>query len=165
MPNQPHDTGDRRGGRARPIGRLVARVAAPALKKRGLTRAELLVDWAQVVGPYFAAHTAPLKLSFPRGRSDAGVLQLAVAPGLAVAIQHEAPRLIERINGWFGHAAIGRLTLTTAGPPVRAARRRMPAPPAAAAMPAAVAAMDESPLKLALARLNRHFAGRTAAGD
>ena len=147
----------RRPGQVQLFGRVMARIAGPALKKRGLTRAELLVDWPRIVGPYFAAHTAPLKLVYRRGRGDGGVLHLAVAPALATAVQHEAPRLVERINAYVGHGAIGQLRLS-GGLPAAPAPRALRAPPVAMAPSPAVAALDEGPLRDALHRLERHMA-------
>lgn len=147
----------RRARRTQRIGAVAARVAAPALKKRGLTNAELLVSWHHIVGSYFAHHLLPTRVTWPRGRGDCGVLHLTVAPGLATAVQHETPRLIERINGFFGHAAIARIKLTAGAiPTIRPEhpRLRMPAP---APESSAVAAFGEGPLHDALARLERHL--------
>lgn len=150
------DEAMRRPGQVQPIGSVVVRVAAPALRKRGLTRAELLTDWPQIVGPYFAAHTSPVKLSYPRGRGDAGVLDLAAAPALATAIQHDAPRLTERINAWFGHRAVGRIRLVGAELPPAPPPPPPPVPRPPADVPA-VAGLAAGPLRDALARLARHL--------
>ncbi len=147
----------RRPGQVQPFARVMARVAAPALKKRGLTRAELLVDWPRIVGRYFAAHTAPLKLAYPRGRGDGGVLHLAVAPGLATAVQHDAPRLIERINAYVGHGAVLRLKLTAGLPEPPDRLSPLPPRPTRAGPSPAVAAVAEGPLRDALQRLERHL--------
>lgn len=147
----------RRPGQVQPLARVLARVAGPALRKRGLTRAELLLDWSSIAGPYFAAHTSPLKLTYPRGKGDAGVLHLAVSPALATAVQHDAPRLVERINAWLGHRAIGGLRLVGMEQPPPAPPRIAPPPRPKPAGPA-VAAVGDGPLRDALARLERHFA-------
>jgi len=145
-----------RARRTQRIGAVAARLAGPALKKRGLTNAELLVAWPQIVGPYFARHLMPTRVTWPRGRGDCGLLHLTVAPGLATAVQHEAPRLIERINGFFGHAAIGRLKLIAGTIPARPERPR-PRLPATGPPSPEVAALGEGPLRDALARLERHL--------
>ncbi|MED5359394.1 MAG: DciA family protein, partial [Pseudomonadota bacterium] len=63
-----------------------------------------------------------------------GTLHLRVAPVAALELQHEAPRLIERINGYFGYAAVAELRLVQAPlkkrnliPPRRAKKRVDPA--------------------------------------
>lgn len=152
------DATRRRPGQVQAFARVMARVTAPALKKRGLTQAELLIDWPQIVGPYFAKHTAPVRLTYQRGRGDAGILHLAVSPALATALQHEAPRLIERINTHAGHKAVERLKLVAAALAVAPQRKRSILPPPVAAQPPqAVAAVEEGPLRDALRRLARHF--------
>lgn len=149
----------RRPGQVQAFGRVLARVTAPALKKRGLTHAELLVDWPRIVGAWFAEHTAPVKLAYPRGRGDAGTLFLAVAPALATVVQHDSPRLIERINIYFGHAAIARLRLTasTVSAPVRRKPLKIPLRGPVAAPSPAVANLGEGPLRAALERLERRL--------
>ena len=150
------DDPKRRPGQTQPIGKIFARIAAPALKKRGLTNAELLMAWPQVVGSYFALHTAPLRLTFPRGRGEAGVLHLSASAGLVTAIQHDAPRLIERINGYFGHKAVGRLKLSATRQVRPVKRRRLPSEPGPTRPPpAAISALEDSPMKEALIRLHR----------
>jgi hypothetical protein len=94
--------GRRFPGAPLPIGNLIPAVTRPAFRKRSPAGAQVLADWAQIVGPALAAVTTPLRLS-------AGTLTLACAGPVAMELQHLAPELIARINGQLGRAAVERL--------------------------------------------------------
>ena len=108
-----------------PLGNLIPAVTRPAFRKRSPAGAQLLADWAQVVGPALAAVTNPLRLS-------AGTLTLACAGPVAMELQHLAPELIARSNGHLGRAVVERLRFVQQA--VGAPRAR---PGAAIAAPAA----------------------------
>jgi hypothetical protein len=113
----------RRAAGLRAVGVVLPRIAAPAFAKRGFTEAAIVTDWAEIVGPDLAAHSAPERIVFPRGSSQSkirgksqgksrgGTLRLRVAGGIAVELQHLEPEIIERINGYFGFLAVERLVL------------------------------------------------------
>ena len=92
----------------------------PAARRRGLAEAKLLTDWPTVVGPLLAARCHPIRLS-PRSDSPGGVLVLHVAGAAALELQHSEPQILERINGYFGYGAVGRLRLIQAPLPRRKA--------------------------------------------
>jgi hypothetical protein len=135
-----------------PLGSLIPAVTRPAFRKRSPAGAQILADWAQVVGPALAAVSSPLRLS-------AGTLTLACAGPVAMELQHLAPELIARINGHLGRAAVERLRFVqqSAAPP-----RARPIPAGrdpAAALPAPVAerlsALPPGELREALENLGR----------
>ena len=98
-------------------------------QKRGLVNARLFLDWAVIVGPTIAAHSWPEKVGQkvdPLGQNQ-HTLTLRVSPGIAVEIQHMEPVLIERINSYFGYAAIHKITLKQAIP--RHINIQKPTPP------------------------------------
>ncbi len=109
------------------VGRLVGAVLGPTARRRGFTETAILADWGTIVGPTLAGRCQPVRVEFPRGKARGGTLELHARGGAALEIQHLAPQLLERINGFFGYAAIRRLRLIQA-PPV-APVRRAPAPP------------------------------------
>ncbi len=80
-------------------------------EKRGFAASRLLTHWADIAGEAMAAVTVPVKVHY--GREGMGAtLSLLVAPAHAPMVQMELPRLIERVNAAYGHAAISRITLT-----------------------------------------------------
>jgi hypothetical protein len=116
-----------RRGRLRALGAEVPRIAAPILGKRGLGEAQLIAEWASIIGPALAEHASPDRLSFTRGERRDGTLHLRVASAAALEIQHREPQIIERINAFFGYRAVARLRLVHA-PPNTAARTAPPRP-------------------------------------
>jgi hypothetical protein len=110
-----------RRGQMRALGGEVAKIAAPVLGKRGFGSAQLITEWASVVGAEWADKITPERLAFPPGERRNGTLRVRVASGFAPEIQHRAPQLLERINGFFGYGAVARLVLVQ-GPPLRPPR-------------------------------------------
>ncbi|HUB95904.1 MAG TPA: DciA family protein [Stellaceae bacterium] len=152
----------RRGG-MRALAGEVARIAAPVLGKRGLAPAHLVASWSSIVGSEWAEKATPERLSFPSSERGDGTLRLRVAPGCATELQHRAPLLLERINGFFGYRAVTRLTLVQ-GPPLRPSARppRKPAPLAPderAALDRRLLAVEDPDLRDALRRLGEAVIG------
>src|SRR5437867_6412611 len=90
----------------RAVGVAVSKLAAPIVTRRGggvLVR--LKSEWPAIIGPDWAAVTWPTAL----GRD--GVLKLRASSTAALDLQHRTPLLIERINLFFGRAAVTRLVL------------------------------------------------------
>lgn len=97
------------------IGQLFDHVAGNALARHGRQQAMLLAHWPEIAGE-LAAVARPEKLERPRGRGSAVglVLKLRVQPGRALEVQHMAPQLMERINAFFGHRLVARLSFVQA---------------------------------------------------
>src|SRR5260370_8956120 len=72
----------------------------------------LKAEWAAVVGAELAA------LTWPEALGRDGALKLHVASHLALDLQHCAPLVIQRINLFFGLAAVTRLVLLQWPPPL-----------------------------------------------
>lgn len=134
----------RRGG-MRPIAAELPRLIGKPLGRRGFGEGGLIADWPAVVGEEIARFTAPMKLSFPRGQRRDGTLTLRAAGAFSTELQHLAPQLLERINGYLGYGAIARLKIEQGRLPARA---RKESPPQAPLAPA-----EESELASALQRI------------
>lgn len=94
------------------LGTVARRVTRPVFGKRGLADGAIVADWPAIVGPALARLSTPDKIGYPTGERTNGVLHLRVASGsLAVELQHLEPLVVERINGYFGYKAVGRLRL------------------------------------------------------
>ena len=122
----------------RAVGVAAGRIAAPIVARRGGgIVARLRAEWAAVAGAEFAA------IAWPEAITRDHALKLRVSPGFALDLQHRAPLLIERINLFFGHAAVARLVLI---------QGRLPpavAPPSASSAPLAAAEADALAARLA----------------
>jgi hypothetical protein len=115
----------RRGGGLRRLPDLLSRVLDPTARRRGLAEAKLLTEWPTIVGPGLARRCQPIRLGRSTDRQG-GVLVLHVAGTAALELQHSEPQLLERINGFFGYAAVSRLRLIQAPPPASRSRRARP---------------------------------------
>ena len=130
-------------------------IARPAFRRRAPATAQVLADWAAIVGPALAAVTTPRRLS-------AGTLTIACTGPIAMELQHLGPALIARINTHLGTQTVHQLGFVQIAPaaPPAAARPRRPDPAAAARAEAAVADLPEGELRTALAALGRAAFGR-----
>ncbi len=97
----------------KPLEAYFDRVARPALEKHGAVLAELLRNWPSIAGPV-AEFTRPETLKRPRRADGGATLKLRVQPGRALELQHMSDALIARINGYFGHLAVERITFVQA---------------------------------------------------
>jgi hypothetical protein len=154
---------ERRRGGARALAAEVSRIAGPVLGKRGFAEAQLLAQWADIVGHELADKIAPQKLAFPRGERRDGTLRLRVASGVAPEVQHRAPMILERINAFFGYRAVARLALIHGLPPASPRRVAQPPRPLAAfereALDRRVDAVEDPALREALRRLGAAVIG------
>lgn len=129
----------------RPLGGLLPAVTRPAFRRRAPAAAQIMADWPAIVGPALAQSAEPRRFA-------AGTLTLACTGSQALALQHLAPALIERINGHLGTQTVLRLRF------VQAALRSPAAPPRPAPREApvpAVAGLPPGELGDALRRLAR----------
>ena len=100
-----------RVGQSLSMAQLVPRLTKSILGKRGLAQADIALNWPTIVGLDIAESCQPEKITFPRGLRHNGTLHLRASAGGALEIQHDSARLIERINGYFGYAAIAKIRL------------------------------------------------------
>jgi hypothetical protein len=85
-----------------PLAQLVPGVTRPAFKKRSPAGAELMADWANVVGERLALATEPRRLT-------RGQLTIACSGPMAMELQHVAAELMDRINTYAGTKLVERL--------------------------------------------------------
>jgi hypothetical protein len=140
---------------------MVPQVATPALRRRGFAEARVVTDWPDIIGPELARETLPERLTFPRGaEGGGGTLRIRASGPLALELQHLEPLVIERINRYFGFAAVARLAFVQA-PVIHTPRRPARAAPAALTtdqsqkLETALEKIESDSLRAALARLGR----------
>jgi hypothetical protein len=103
-----------------PLAQLVPGVTRPAFRKRSPAGAELMADWANVVGARLAVATEPRRLT-------RGQLTIACAGPMAMELQHVAAELIDRINTYAGSKLVERLRFVqdhVAAQPAKVPQRR-----------------------------------------
>ncbi|MGD9784365.1 MAG: DUF721 domain-containing protein [Hyphomicrobiaceae bacterium] len=159
------------------VSAFVPRITEKAFAKHGFAAATLITDWPVIVGEEFARTTRPERLKWPRPPGDAlaaseegrgrpgATLTLAVDAAAALDIQYRTDQIIERVNGYFGYAAITGVKLrqvaTGFDEPEAQARPARDERKAAAPPPVASSAADDDPLQDALLRLGRSIASST----
>lgn len=127
---------------ARPLAALAQEQLAAIFGKRGFANADILANWRAIAGDHLARSSQPEKLVWPPRRpleeeedartpTQGAVLHLRVEGPAAIEIQHMAPQIIERINQFFGFAAVARLRILQAplrSGPARAGGAAQPEP-------------------------------------
>lgn len=86
------------------------------MNRRGFSDSRMLENWSAIVGPQLAAMSQPVRLSRRKSGRDGedtagGVLTVKAEGAIALEIQHLAPQIIDRLNSYYGHAAISRLNI------------------------------------------------------
>lgn len=151
------------------VGLFSGKVTKPLLGKRGLGEGDLVARWELIVGPAVARLCVPERIRFPRGSRENGELVIRVSSGpAATQIQHDAPRILEKINSHFGYRAVAKLKMVQAPLPVRHSREK-PAPrPLTPAeeqdLSAMLAGVTDPDLRATLERLGRAVRGKKPAG-
>ena len=133
----------------RPVSVLMPRLTRPAFRRRSPATAQVLADWAAIVGPAIAAVTTPRRLS-------AGTLTIACAGPIAMELQHLAGEVIARINTHLGSQVVTALRFVQTpelSAPLAARVTPVADPVKLAAVEAAVGDLPEGELRSALASL------------
>ena len=100
-----------RTGAPRAIADLMPEIGRTAFRKFGFVQSSIVTRWNDIVGADYAAITAPESIRFPVGQKSGGTLQLTVMSGHAPMIQHALPDIIERVNRFFGYAAVAKVAM------------------------------------------------------
>ena len=109
-----------RSCRPRLAGDLVGAIGGQSFKRFGFIQSSIVSRWAEIVGERYARVSCPESIKFPAGRKAGGALTLLVEGAHAPLIQHLAPMIMERVNRFFGYAAVNRIVFK---------QGRLPAPP------------------------------------
>lgn len=157
---------------AQPIGARVAGLTREVFRKRGFAQSHILAHWPEIAGAALAEYSAPEKLAFPRtpaetrGPETGATLTIRVDGPVALEIRHLEPRIIERINGYYGYNAVARLKLVQGPlPPRTRARRKLIRPlkpEERAELVQSLVTIGEPALKASLERLGERILGTSA---
>jgi hypothetical protein len=105
-----------RSCRPRSAGELVGAAGDPSFRRFGFVQGSIVSRWAEIVGERYAKVSSPESIRFPAGKKAGGVLTLMVDGAHAPLIQHLTPMIVERVNRFFGHAAINRIVFRQGKP-------------------------------------------------
>jgi hypothetical protein len=138
----------------------------------GFAYADVLTQWSAIVGEDLGRVSVPERIRWPRaagpvgdGRKVGGTMVLRVAEGRALEFQHLVPRILERINGFYGYDAVAALKIVqgaVAAPPGNGPK---PSEIADEALGERVEAIQDERLRAALLRLGTAVSHRHPASS
>lgn len=144
----------------------------------GFAEPEVLLRWSEIVGDRLAAVCAPVKVSYSRAQDLGATLVVRAEGPRAIEVEHLSPRILERVNQFYGYRAVHRLKVTQAtGSPGFAepsaepfagpvagldAAPREPAPAAEARAAELTRGIANPELRAALTRMGAHILSRGA---
>lgn len=150
----PDKTSERYPFGPRPISTLLPSCTRQAFRARSPLAQRLLLDWPLIVGSTIAEMAVPKRLA-------RGILTLVCNGPAAVEIQYGAPKLMERINTYFGRALVTALSLRQGIVPINLAPPpEEPRPSAAPANQERLVGLPEGELRAALTRLGATLAAQ-----
>lgn len=123
-----------RGGEARAVSDLMPEIGRAAFRRFGFVQSSIVSRWDEIVGSRYAKVSSPESIRFPAGKKAEGTLELVVESGHAPMMQHVLPEIIDRVNRFFGYAAVAKVRMrqgivaTTKAPVARAAPMLKPVP-------------------------------------
>ena len=133
-----------------------------AFARYGFAYGDLITQWAAIVGDGVAQWSEPERIKWPRAGTDerkqGGTLVIRVVPGRGLDLQHETPLIIDRINAFYGYAAIAAVKIRQGAlSPKKAPSGASPAleAPAAQALESELEGVADPELKDALRRLGQ----------
>ncbi len=102
----------RRGRGFRSAGETARKRLGEAAAGHGFAEPEVLMRWPEVVGERLSGLCVPVKVSYPRAGRLGATLVVRVEGARATEVEHLGPRIIERVNQFYGYRAIDRLKVT-----------------------------------------------------
>ena len=115
-----------RSCRPRAAGELVGDVGGQSFRRFGFVQHSIVSRWTEIVGERYSKVSCPESIKFPSGKKAGGVLTLLVDGAHAPLIQHLTPMIIDRVNRFFGYAAINRIVFRQGKPPAPAPKPERP---------------------------------------
>ena len=151
-----------RSRRMRAVSDLLPEVGGAAFRRFGFVQSSIVSRWREIVGPRYAAVSAPESIRFAPGRKSGGTLTLVVEGAHAPTMQHVAPTIIERVNRFFGYPAVERIAFRQGivqAERVRPRKEPTELPPIPAELGDSLRAVVDPELRACLEELARGLAG------
>jgi len=104
---------------AKALADLVGKAMTPACRKRGFASVDIVASWADIVGERYGTRVQPDRLIWPRRAEQSdpesppqpATLVVHTDGATALLLSHDSAQVIERINTFYGWAAIGRIKI------------------------------------------------------
>ena len=151
-----------RRGHARKAGELLGDVGGSAFKRFGFVQGSVVSRWSEIVGERYGQVSLPESIRFPAGKKSGGVLTLLVEGAHAPLLQHLGPMIIERVNRFFGYAAVDRVAFRQGKLPAAQEKTASPEPaPLPQELGEGLRAIADPELRACLTSLAAHIATTT----
>jgi hypothetical protein len=108
------------------VSDIVPGVGRAAFRKFGFVESAVVQRWEEIAGAKYARHSAPDSIRFPAGKRSGGTLTIVCEGAFAPTLAHVEPQLIERVNRFFGYAAVAKIALRHAEVPRKKAAKPVP---------------------------------------
>lgn len=105
------DKPDTRQRRARAVSDIVPGIGRAAFRRFGFVESSIVARWGEIVGETYARHSAPDALKFPAGKRAGATLHIVCESAFAPTLSHVTPQIVERVNRFFGYAAVERIAI------------------------------------------------------
>lgn len=106
------ENSERRTHDLQSVSSMLLPLAKKILGKKGFVEVDVLTNWSKIVGEELAEFVWPQSIDFPRDARNNGVLKVAVPSGaFALELQHREKNVIQKINAYFGYAAVASLRI------------------------------------------------------
>ncbi len=155
------------------IGKHVDKLTRGVFAAHGFAYAQILTHWETIVGPELADVCHPTRLRWPQGqerikderRRLGGTLTVTVEGPAAIELQHDTPRIIERLNTFYGYQAVTEIKVVQGRIPDQAGRREGRAAPELSPqrqteLETKLECLEEEDLHASLVRLGRGVLSR-----
>lgn len=94
------------------LSKTIMPLTRQLLGHKGYMEMEIISNWKDIVGEDMAQYSLPQKLKFAKDKNDDGCLEIMVLSGaFAMEIKQREPAILEKLNIFFGYAAISRLKI------------------------------------------------------
>ncbi len=148
------------------VAEALGRVIDPALRKRGFASRDLVAHWQAIAPAPYGALSVPDRLVWPRNAEGAGAtLWLRAAPGHALALTHEAGRIAQSVNRYFGYVLVGSVRVSpdpfTPGSAALGENRDKPSERTRTTVSDTIAHVEDDGLREALRTLGHALLGRS----
>jgi hypothetical protein len=151
-----------RSNRSRQVAELLPAIGGAAFRRFGFVQSAIVTRWPEIVGERLAGVSTPESIRFPVGKKQDGVLTLVVRGAHAPMMSHVTPEIMERVNRFFGYAAVVRVAIRQGEVTKRAERRAPPALVPATELGASLKTIADPELKAVLEALASGVASAAA---